>query len=391
MLTRRRSPSGGLLENPQATTFYTWFLEDPKDSPYATFRFHYRSWANLSDLNLIPSFHKKGLAASPSGITLTPGANAGYSELSTDIEACQFSFGFESSDATVFEESLPEEKTTEASDGGSCESLYVLKSPPEWLPVAPASHHGPHLNETSRDVMESNHFLQRPLPDLPVRYSSSATSRPPSITPSLQLYADDESFESTNAELGVADLQVFKRSESKGLIIEGGKVLNEMNGDDDSGSDYEVSLAYTNESHSSQLLSPGNYIPTTGSTLDRHIAQFNSPYSNQHSVELDVPVSRYDSSTGFGRGLGVPRVTALRSGEIEWMRRTPSPVNRGLTQTHNRMWSPRPARRPPPLIGTSRFENVCETAQKKAGNGDQENVAPLQYPDESKERYGNWI
>lgn len=50
----RRSPSGGLLECPEDTAFYTWLLLDPKDSPYATFRFYYRSWARLRYLNVLP-------------------------------------------------------------------------------------------------------------------------------------------------------------------------------------------------------------------------------------------------------------------------------------------------------------------------------------------------
>lgn len=34
--------------------YYDWLLIDPKHSPFATFRFHYRSWKNLHQLNLVP-------------------------------------------------------------------------------------------------------------------------------------------------------------------------------------------------------------------------------------------------------------------------------------------------------------------------------------------------
>ncbi|KAM0327720.1 hypothetical protein ACHAQA_006015 [Verticillium albo-atrum] len=36
-------PSGGLVESPQDLAYYNWILVDPKDSPFATFRFYYRS------------------------------------------------------------------------------------------------------------------------------------------------------------------------------------------------------------------------------------------------------------------------------------------------------------------------------------------------------------
>jgi len=42
------------MDQPQDACFYDWYLVDPKDSPFATFRFHYRSWKNLEQLNLIP-------------------------------------------------------------------------------------------------------------------------------------------------------------------------------------------------------------------------------------------------------------------------------------------------------------------------------------------------
>lgn len=35
-------PRGALLDCPEDARFYDWLLVDPKDSPYAAFRFHYR-------------------------------------------------------------------------------------------------------------------------------------------------------------------------------------------------------------------------------------------------------------------------------------------------------------------------------------------------------------
>ncbi|KAL1902705.1 hypothetical protein Sste5346_001148 [Sporothrix stenoceras] len=57
--------SNGLLENPQTANFYDYHNVDPIDAPYATFRFHYRSWENLQLLHLAPPEKPEFLCASP--------------------------------------------------------------------------------------------------------------------------------------------------------------------------------------------------------------------------------------------------------------------------------------------------------------------------------------
>ncbi|KAH7141160.1 hypothetical protein B0J13DRAFT_52257 [Dactylonectria estremocensis] len=49
------SPSEGLLESPEDAYYYSWLLTDPKECPFASFRFHYRSWSNLHQLSLVPA------------------------------------------------------------------------------------------------------------------------------------------------------------------------------------------------------------------------------------------------------------------------------------------------------------------------------------------------
>ena len=51
----RSAPSIGLLDQPQDACFYDWHLIDAKDSPFVSFRLHYRTWKNLKQLNLIPA------------------------------------------------------------------------------------------------------------------------------------------------------------------------------------------------------------------------------------------------------------------------------------------------------------------------------------------------
>ncbi|KFY60325.1 hypothetical protein V496_05367 [Pseudogymnoascus sp. VKM F-4515 (FW-2607)] len=45
--------SSGLLERSRYK-YFDWLLEDPKDHPFVTFRFHYRSWDSLEALQLVP-------------------------------------------------------------------------------------------------------------------------------------------------------------------------------------------------------------------------------------------------------------------------------------------------------------------------------------------------
>jgi hypothetical protein len=64
-------PSGGLIDQPQDAKFYDWHLKDPKDTPFTTFKFHYRSWDNLVLLQLIPDDHPRHLSL-PSPSTFPP-------------------------------------------------------------------------------------------------------------------------------------------------------------------------------------------------------------------------------------------------------------------------------------------------------------------------------
>lgn len=48
-------PKGDMLGAPEDTHFYDWHLMDPKDLPYARFKFHYRTWDSLQALCLIPT------------------------------------------------------------------------------------------------------------------------------------------------------------------------------------------------------------------------------------------------------------------------------------------------------------------------------------------------
>jgi hypothetical protein len=55
-----RTPSTGLLEKPEEVRWFQYKLLDAKDSPYARFLFHYRSYQNLRELNLLPGEYARG-------------------------------------------------------------------------------------------------------------------------------------------------------------------------------------------------------------------------------------------------------------------------------------------------------------------------------------------
>ena len=75
-------PSGGLIDNPQDAKMYHWHLLDPRDKPFANFKFHYRSWKSLEDLQLVPEGHPHELIfPSPSILSLN-----GLSRKDTEVE-----------------------------------------------------------------------------------------------------------------------------------------------------------------------------------------------------------------------------------------------------------------------------------------------------------------
>lgn len=47
-----------MLDWPEDACYYDWILIDSKESPFVTFRFHYRTWSNLYQLSLAPRRNK---------------------------------------------------------------------------------------------------------------------------------------------------------------------------------------------------------------------------------------------------------------------------------------------------------------------------------------------
>jgi hypothetical protein len=269
----RSAPSIGLLDQPQDACFYDWHLIDAKDSPFASFRLHYRSWKNLKQLNLIPASELELLCAvSPKALKTIVKAESASEIRDDGSEEQVLKSGNSDADEFVFHDF----KEKPQGKGGPNEDTadYFLKSPPERFHAISSSLRLPQPSKVHRDA-HCEPYLQRSLPELPVeepkrlsRRSSAGSARSStwSITPSLQQWADEASFNTEEVELGVAQLVQLPQSEDEGL-----------NSADCSFSDYEASPRSAGDSSLGDKLSPGRYLPMTGSGLERGIAFFTPP------------------------------------------------------------------------------------------------------------------
>lgn len=342
----RRSPSGGLVENPQDATCYDWLLIDPKNAPYASFRFHYRSMKYLLQLNLVPQAESKSLLSEPdSCLSIEPGSPVSGSKTpdARSPSTPHFNFGPGPESTPVFNDESPGhyDRTTEDDIFGR----HSLKPPLELFPAIPAalpSHQQP--DKAHRDSLAGG-SVHRPLPNPPQprsRHASQSSvhsirslhSTCPSLTPSLANYVNGGDFGDDEISIGTAHTVMCSLPSMVELPHRGSAL-----GEGDSMSDYERSPPSSISSPFQDLPPPERYVSTTGSTLESQFAQFTSPsisHSSPRRLRARFPTSVSDN-TLFGN-CAVSSPGNLSLSESEWMRRTPSPVERkGLS----RLWSPR--------------------------------------------------
>ncbi|KAH6890023.1 hypothetical protein B0T10DRAFT_45500 [Thelonectria olida] len=181
------SPSGGLLESPEDAHYYDWLLIDPREFPFVSFRFHYRSWTNLRLLNLIPASAALGDAE-----------HVGQPIRSRDVPS-PLSFRSRIESANPLANSTKNEVDDGNDDILVKTLLNLLESPMSagrgWLSSQP-----------SRSCGRTSTY--RPLPEIPEVTSStprkSSDSFTPSITPFLLPYIEEESKEGEEPEFGLA-------------------------------------------------------------------------------------------------------------------------------------------------------------------------------------------
>ncbi|KAK3308744.1 uncharacterized protein B0T15DRAFT_117377 [Chaetomium strumarium] len=381
------APSIGLLDQPQDVCFYDWHLLDAKDSPFASFRLHYRSWKKLKELNLIPANELDLLcAASPKALKKMLKADCEV-EGSVD-ERERLSPQSYNSDEAVFHDCKEDPDTGRDRDQST--PHYSLKSPPELFPTASSKFRIPQPSKMLRDGYRES-YLQRPLPELPVveepgrlsRRSStgSVVSATPSITPSLRQYVEEGSLNPKEIEVGVARLVQLPPSES-GLSVSPDAEPNPTTGEEYSVSDYDTSPKSTGDSFTDEKLSPRRYLPMTGSALERGIAFFSSPKQPRSSQGSDSAAQN------------VRPLEERSLSKAVWISRTPSPVRReSVYGSARRDCSPRPDReKGKSLFAGLRKRSLSGSPRNLAGIILGRNVSKPGYGENIVQRgIGNWM
>ena len=341
----------GMVDEPQKACFYDWHLLDAKDSPFASFRLHYRSLQNLKQLNLIPATELELLCSiSPKALRVLAKMDEKDDPKSKKDETEEKRPKLENPDEAVFRSVTAKPTAGEEANGGDEKPYYFLKTPPKLVPVLPSSSRVPQPSKAQRDAFLES-YLQRPLPELPAEASKrdsrrssagSASSAAVSITPSLLQYCESGSLRSEEIEVGVARLVQLPPSSSSNLAA--------VVSDDGSNavaysiSDYETSPRSIRDSPLDNKLSPGRYLPMTGSGLERGLAMLASP---KQAMLARAAKFRQSLPSNFtpdrGMGMDMERLGKAVSIEAEWVSPSSSPsVGRARAATHGAHGEPSP-------------------------------------------------
>ncbi|KAF7897110.1 hypothetical protein EAF00_005338 [Botryotinia globosa] len=415
-------PTHGLVEKPQDTRYYDWHLKDAKDNPFVTFKFHYRSWDHLEKLHLIPPNHPRILEAQvpamarhlmassqiipqPDRRTESPHTPTKYlgkvytsDQVHDSLRAAYPPFDLSGSpydsderqpwmpilDTSQLDSLLTVKKDHRdafivSSDSATePDPFYVSSSGEEGIErnIMPISKFSA-LSIDGAGLASSHEWLAseyntRPLPDIPSRTSSaasraSATSRAPSVTPSLLSYIDRDQ-PSPEPVIGTA-IAVSIDSDVSEISIEYGDDSEEDEFDEEY--DFEGLSALSpppsrTDSRrqgiiSSSTMQPSISLPNVTIRKPRHSIDEISPLripTRKESITAKSHISTAsDDNTGtlslteseWMRRTPSPvkesermRRTPSPIKESEWMRRTPSPAKETMIE---RLWSPTPEKR----------------------------------------------
>ena len=244
----------------------------------------------------------------------------------------------------------------------------------------------------------TNEILQRPLPDLPVTRSrqsstSSVRSNCPSLTPSLMQYVDSGDFDKEEVQLDTAQPLAISHA-SMQVQAQELEIGNDSKGSLFSISDYESSLDSATASRSDDCLSLDDYLPATGSVLERHLDEPDSPIARSSPTRIKAKIQVFaqeaapsDDEEDHAEA-GLPELT-----EAEWLTHVPSPLRRKTGQVQ-RLQSPQPDKRT--SDSSSNYSVHSDNTLKVESDGD---VAPWAAPKPSADLTkgtisppkGNWI
>ncbi|OBT90276.1 hypothetical protein VE02_01251 [Pseudogymnoascus sp. 03VT05] len=224
--------SSGLLEKSRYK-YFDWLLEDPKDDPFVTFRFHYCSWDSLEALQLVPEMCNRELlpAFSIKNSLSTPNLSGANPTITGSGVISRFN------KATA--DNGPERRYRSRSPGASLTNKKIentifgqmvaedtalsrvrsdqAKEPDANKPKKKYQIPISIFSTSNKEKWKSEEDLQldvRPLPEPPAGQSharkSSASSMAFSIAPSLRSWADGDRSDSPGPVLCVAaEVQVL--------------------------------------------------------------------------------------------------------------------------------------------------------------------------------------
>lgn len=354
----KSAPSGGLLDNPQDVTFFDFHLIDPKDEPFARFRFHYRSLVNLHELNLIPSddssiYNTFSSSTFTESIDLAPDASNDETPCENTL-ARPPAFRVDPDESVFDDNSSSSEDQLGPAEGDKPwkEKVYVLRTPPQLRPGSGTSHHLPQPSKTLRDGSTNGlpaAYLQRPLPDRPLPdlpigvpneiCGPSRKTSTASIATSLLSYVKDSSFLDESVEYGHAQEVPVYKAKSDPLP------------------------AHDQDQHDPDDLSVGS--PSA--------RDFETSFPKASKSVLNVGEEYIDFS----------RFPHLQLDEYEWIRRSPSPKT-----SPRRVLSPRLGR----LWDTLRRNRSRSPLRQPPREGPVRNCSTPHLPGQGGiEQYGNWI
>ncbi|KAI1811345.1 hypothetical protein GGS20DRAFT_593264 [Poronia punctata] len=328
------SPSGGIVDNPEDATYYNYYLIDPRDAPYATFCFHYRSMKYLEQLNLVPQL---GPAMSPASKLHRPTQEERLAGILRSDNASTPEASLESQASPGFHSCTPEPygsgEICEAEDEDNATlprtnmpSVHYLRSSPELSPSSLDD-----MADTVSDDLSNSPgsepmvgIRRRPLPEVPgpgarPQSASSLRSNCPSLTPSLRQYVESDDFDNEEIRLSTAQPLLIPSESMQAMELGSAEA-----GDHASVSDYAASSDSSEATDSPKLPSPANYIPTTGSVLERHLTQYDSPLAKSSPFSLPKMACSTDTSP---RGARYKYTSDnLGPADAEWLRHPPSPL-----------------------------------------------------------------
>jgi hypothetical protein len=420
-----RMPSQGLVDRPQDAKFYDWHLKDPKDRPYATFKFHYRSWESLQSLNLIPSDHPRSLLPPSASILSLAGLSRDEQERLKEEEAspndkspAKASETSETSESSVipwltsvFDDSPESAKNRDKREFVVPPEIvenYSLRFP---VPVPTSKFSAAVIDKPSSPKGSPTLMnLNRPLPQIPNRKSSikhrrnlsSVSTNAPSVAASLKSYFDRDSPSPEPAEIGIADL-VDVRLPSPIVGTTEGSIdtdsIESLYVDEPSENSPQSEIATKRRG---MALSPVSVESGTFSLPNVTIRKLR--LSGSKSSPMSKPTPANDKVLKENENTPVlDNRTTLSLTESEWMCRTPSPMknsreDEGLSLT--KLWSPglgtnrkSPRRGSGGSAGSVSRKRLSLLNQPVFRIPEEESDSPTreEFDDEEKIRAGNWI